>query len=162
MLKSLSLVVREINSNRHTTIEYVNLNIYVLDYLNDRPIKILFKHTTFVINDLRTKILIEMNVLVFEDIDLIIFTRIDHIESCDITFQLFVTPSARSFIKQEVILERSIFISARSHLTVIVEHISLFAEKDFIFEPVKKCSITLFAVIVNLFFHVVLTRNDLD
>ena len=106
--------------------------------------------------------LIKMNVLASEDIDLIISTRIDHIESCNITFQLFVTPLARSFIKQEVILERLIFISARSHLTVIVEYMNLPAEKDFIFEPAKKCSIALFAVIVNSFFHVVLTRNDSD
>ena len=57
--------------------------------------KALLKHQTFVINNLRVKMLIEMNVLAFKDIDLIISTRSDYIDSCRIKFKLVVTSLER-------------------------------------------------------------------
>ena len=50
-------------------------------------------------NDLRAKMLIGMNILVFENIDLIISIRTGYIDSCDIMFELIIASSARPFIK---------------------------------------------------------------
>ena len=100
--------------------------------------------------------LVDINILIFEDIDLIIFTRIGHINSCDIIFSLSVTSSSRPLIKQNVVLEKSITISAHAQLAVSVEHINLLAENNFMFESVKDCSVALFAAVVNFLFHVVL------
>ena len=51
------------------------------------------------INNLKIKIFIDINIFICEDIDLIIFTRINHINNCYILFNLNVISSIRSFIK---------------------------------------------------------------
>ena len=106
--------------------------------------------------------LIDINILTFEDIDLIISTRIDHINNYDIIFSLSVTSLSRSLIKQNVILEKSMTILAHAQLAISIKHINLSAENNFIFESVKDCSIALFAAVVDFLFHIVLARNDSD
>ena len=88
LLKFTLFVIREINLNRYITIEYVNLNIYILNYYNvdDRFIEILYKYITFMINNLRAKMFIDINILIFKDIDFIIFTRINYIDNYNIIF----------------------------------------------------------------------------
>lgn len=105
--------------------------------------------------------LVEMNVLVVEDIDLIIFTRTEHINSCIIIFELIVTPSSRSFIKQSVMLDKSISILVRFHMAMPVEHIKL-SPNDYMFESVSECPVVLFAAVIDFSFHAVLVRNDFE
>lgn len=80
-------------------IEYINLNIYISSYYanNNRLIKVLFKYITFIINNLRAKMLININILIFKNIDLIIFTRINYINNYNIIFKLSII--LRLFIK---------------------------------------------------------------
>ena len=94
-------MIREIDSNRHITAEYVNLNISMPSYydVDDRPIETLCKYMTFVINNLKTKMFININIFIFKDIDFIIFTRISHIDNYDIIFQFTMNSLIRSFIK---------------------------------------------------------------
>ena len=100
LLKDVSLVVREIGSNKHITTEFVNLDLYISEYydVDDRSVKALFRCQAFIVNNLRAKMLIEMNILDPKNIDLIISTRIEHIESCFTVFELNVKSSTRAFI----------------------------------------------------------------
>ena len=52
------------------------------------------------INNLKAKILIEIDILVSKNIDLIISLRIDYINSYNITFKFIVILLLRSFIKK--------------------------------------------------------------
>ena len=81
--------------------KYINFDIYVLSYynVNNRFIKVLFKYITFIIDDLRIKIFIDINIFICENIDLIIFTRIDYIDNCYFLFDFNITSSVRFFIK---------------------------------------------------------------
>ena len=154
-------MIREIESNQHITIEYVNLNMYIFDCydVDERFIKALLKSQIFVINNLRAKMLIDINVLVVEDIDLIIIMRKKHIDNCHITFEFTITLFLKSFIKQNVMLEKSISISTHSHMTMLIEHVKLFF-KDYMFEFVNGCFITLFVIMINFSFYAILTYND--
>ena len=81
--------------------KYINLDIYVLSYynVNDKFIKVLFKYITFIIDNLRVKIFININILACENIDLTIFTRIDYINNYYILFNFNIILFARFFIK---------------------------------------------------------------
>ena len=76
-------MIREIESNQHIIIKYVNFNIYISNRYNvdDKFVEVLFKCQIFVINNLRIKMLIDINVLAIEDIDLIIIMRKGHIDN---------------------------------------------------------------------------------
>ena len=163
MLKNTPLVVREIDSNKHITTEFVNLDLYILEHynVNDRPVKVLLRCQAFVMNNLRAKMLIEMNILDSKNIDLIISTRIEHIESYFTVFELNVKSSTRVFIQQSVMLDKSIAISAHSQISISIALMKLSFD-DYVFESIDEYSIALFAVVVNSSFYTVLTRNDFD
>ena len=95
------LIIRGIESNRYITTEYINLDIYISSHhsSDSRPIKVLLKHIAFVIDNLRAKILISIDILAAEDVNLIIFTYINFIDSYNTTFQLTITLSIRFFIR---------------------------------------------------------------
>ena len=160
--KASPLVVHGIGSNKHTTAEYVNLNIYVPGQhaSNDQPVQALLKHMAFIVDDLRAKMLIGMDILASEDIDLEISTSTGYIGGCGTTFELSVT--SRPFIKQEVMLETQVSIPAHSHMTVLIKHVTLPAGADFLFKPAKNCPVALFALVVDASFHAVLARNNSD
>ena len=77
------------------------MDIYVLQYYNidNRFIKALFKYIAFIINNLKVKMFININILICENIDLAIFTRIDYINNYYILFNLNIILFVRFFIK---------------------------------------------------------------
>ena len=105
--------------------------------------------------------LININIFIFENIDFIIFTRINYIDNCNIIFQFIIISLTRFFVKQNIKFEKLIIILIYVYIIVSIEYISLFIENNFIFKLVIRCFITLFAIIINSLFHVVLIRNDL-
>ena len=92
-------MIRNIKFNQYIIIEYINFNIYILNYNNDRSIKILFKHIIFVVNNLKTKMLIDINIFDIENIDFIISARIDYIDNYNIIFKFIIISLSRPFIK---------------------------------------------------------------
>ena len=164
LLKDSPLVVRGIGSNQHTTAEYVNLNIYVPGShdADGRPVQALLKRPAFIVDDLRAKMLIGMDILASEHIDLVISTRTGHIGSCATNFQLTVAPPSRPFVKHDVIVGKSVSIPAHSHMAIPIERIELPAGDDYMFEPANGCPVALFAAVVDSSFHAVLARNDSD
>ena len=135
--------------------------MYISDRHNvdKRLIKVLLKCQIFVINSLRAKMLIDINILIIKDIDLIIVIRKRHIDNCRITFELIITFSLKTFIKQSVMFEKSILILIYSHMTMLIEYVNLFF-KNYIFKFINECSVALFIIVINSSFHAILIRND--
>ena len=160
--KDHPLLVRGIGANHHSTTQYVNLDIYVPGHHDSdgRPVEALLRHQAFVVDNLRAKMLIGMDILASEDVDLLISTRSGHIGTCRTKFELNVTPP-RPFIKRDVVLERHVTIPAKAHLAIPIEHSEL-PTGDYIFKPANGYPIALFAALVDSSFHAVLARNDSD
>lgn len=104
--------------------------------------------------------LIKIDILISKDINLIILTRFNYINIYRIKFKLNVTLS-RSFIKRDIVLKRYITILAKAYLAILIEYSEL-SISDYIFKLVNEYSIALFIILVNLSFHAVLARNDLN
>ena len=160
--KAAPLAVRGIGSNHHSTVEYINLSIYVPGTHDDgRPVEALLRHQAFVVDNLKAKMLIGMDVLASEDVNLVLSTRAGYIGSCHTKFELIIAPPPRPFVRQDVVLEKSVSIPARSHMVIPIEHGDL-PSGDYLFEPANGCPVALFAALVDSSFHAVLARNDLD
>ena len=156
-------MIRGIKFNKYITTEYVVLNIYILEYYNadDRSIEALFYRQAYIVEGLKTKILVDINIITSENINLIIFERTDYIDSCYITFELSIS-SSRSFIRRDILLKKLISVLAYSYMIISIKYIDLLSEDNFIFKSFNKCLVALFASIVDLFFYIVLARNDID
>ena len=122
--------------------------------------KALIKREAFIVDNLRAKMLIGMNILAFKDIDLIISTRSNYIDSCRIKFELVVI-SPRSFIKQSVMLDKPVSILAKAYIIISIERCELSSD-NYMFELADECSIALFASLVNSFFYAILARNNFN
>ena len=83
---------------------------------------------------------IEINIFIFEDIDLIIFIRISYINSYKIIFALLIVFS-RSLIKQLVILKKLIIVSIYFYIIALIKHILLLIKNVFIYEFIEDYSI---------------------
>ena len=105
---------------------------------------------------------IEINILTFKDIDLIIFIRINYIESCKIIFILLITFLIKPLIKQLIIFEKLIIISIYSYIAVPIKRILLFINNNFISELIENYPVILFIIIINSFFYIILIRNNFD
>ena len=126
-----------------------------------RSIKVLLKRQAFIIDELRVKMLIKIDILTSEDIDLAISIRTNYINSYRITFKLIIVSLSRPFIKQKVVINKLISIPARAYIVISIEYIDLPFD-NYIFEPIDGYSIALFAIVVNLLFYFVLARNNLN
>ena len=112
------------------------------------------------VDNLRTKILIGIDILSTEDIDLVISTRSSYIGTCHTKFKLNVTPP-RPFIKRDIVLKRHVTVLAKAHLAILIEYNKL-PTGDYIFKLVNGYLIALFTTLVDLSFYTVLARNNLD
>ena len=162
--KASPLVVRGIGSNKHTTAEYVNLEIHIpgRHATDGRPVEALLKRPAYVVDGLRAKMLIGMDVMTPEDVDLVISNKTGYLGSCRTTFELMIAPPTRPFLKRDVLLgaDAPTCIPARSNMAIPIEHIELPSGDDFIFEPAADCPVALFASLVDSSFHAVIARND--
>ena len=164
--KASPLVVRGIGSNKHTTAEYVNLEIHIpgRHATDGRPVEALLKRPAYVVDGLRAKMLIGMDVMTPEDVDLVISNKTGYIGSCRTNFELTIAPPTRPFLKHDVLLgaDAPTCIPARSNMAIPIEHIDLPAGDDFIFEPAPDCPVALFASLVDSSFHAIIARNDAE
>ena len=103
--------------------------------------------------------LININIFIIKNIDLIIIIRKKHINNCYIIFKLTITFLLKTFIKQNVILEKSILILIYFYIIMLIEHVNLFF-KDYILKFINEYFVILFTIIINSSFHVILIRND--
>ena len=102
------------------------------------------------IDNLRAKIFININILTFKDVDLTIFIYINYIENYYIIFDLIIAPS-RLFIKREIRFKRKITILIYSYITISIENVKLPFD-NYIFKFIDKYLIILFFVIINNYF----------
>ena len=76
--------VRDINEDNHAIIKYVKLDIYLSDLKNNKRVQILIIREIYIINNLRVKLLIGIDIIRPKIIDIFILKRIITVGNCGI------------------------------------------------------------------------------
>ena len=77
--------VRNINFRQHDNSEYVKLKFYIRDKtVIDKFATVHFRREVHVVNDLKIRIFIDMNIIESKIIDVLINNNILHVENCDV------------------------------------------------------------------------------
>ena len=77
--------VQIINSRQHDNSKYVKLKFYIRDKtIIDKFVTIHFRREMHVVNDLKIKIFIKMNIIESKIIDVLMSNNILHVENCDV------------------------------------------------------------------------------
>ena len=109
---------------------------------------------------MKVKIFININVLIFENIDLAIFIYINYTKNYRIIFNLIIL-FLRLFIKREMRFKKKIIIIIYFYITIFIENIKLFFD-DYILKLINKYLVILFIIIVNDLSHFILIRNNFE
>ena len=77
--------VRNIDFRQHDNLEYVKLKFYIRDkMIIDKSVTIHFRREVHVVNNLKIKIFIDMNIIESKIIDVLMNSNILHVENCDV------------------------------------------------------------------------------
>ena len=140
------------------------MEIYIPGYYatNRRPIEALLRYPIYIVDSLKAKILIGIDIIIPKDIDLVISSKIGYISSYRTNFKLTITPLIRPFLKRDVLLGAPISIPVRLNIAILINYINLPTRDNFIFKPTPDYLVALFTLLVDSFFYTIIVRNDLD
>ena len=91
--------VRDIDENNYAIIKYVKLNIYLPNFKNNKRVQVLIIREIYIINNLRAKLLIGINIIKSKTIDIFILKRIITIENYGINIFIKIYLK-RAFIRR--------------------------------------------------------------
>ena len=161
-LMSSPITVRGLGSNRHQTSEYVTIPLYFPGkHQKDGKdaIAMTAPREIHLVEDLKAKLLIGMDIMVPEAIDIIASKSIASVGSCQIDIPIEVKSAGRT-IRQPVHAKRSVTVPPRSETQIAVHHASL-PDRDFMFEP-DNSPLSLYAHLVDASMSAILAKNESD
>lgn len=156
-----SLNVCDLRTHNHELDEYAIVDFY-FDEMNEQEnlARAHFRREIHLVDDLKTNVLIENDILDFEKIVINSLIKIVSIKSCNVIILMKIKSRLyESVVKQLVNLRNSIVVSSKSQMLVLVHHDHLL-ERDFLFELESKCDISLFAHMIDAFLHSIMMRNE--
>ena len=154
----ISITVRELNTDKHFIDKYVIVFMYFFEKdKNDTTVKAKIIRKIYLINDLKTNMLLENDVLNSKKFDIFTFTSSTYIESCEIIISIFIK---NRFMSRSAFVHftKTRIISSRTEISIFIHKISL-SERDYLFESAET-NFFMYFHIVNIIINVILMRND--
>ena len=161
----ISLNVRELNINRHFTVEYVIVFIYFVDTnAVDKKMKICFRRETHIVDDLKINMLIDNDIIDSKIFIIDLNNKTARINSCDVTVSIEIRSSKSSIVQLFVHLKKIIVVSAHIELTIFIHRMKniLSATRDFLFESKIINQLFMYAHLIDAVIEAIIVRNDND
>jgi len=163
-----SIPVRGIGNKIHNSDEYILMNDFIKGTLPDgTPAIASFQREVHLMNDLKVKMLIDVDILSPERIQINLNDRTLQIDSCQgITAKIDIVTRKEANLKRIVRARVKTIVSSHVFLEIPVKVKDLSKDRDFIFEPEydqdMRTQGDLYAHIVNASLSFVQLRNDTD
>ena len=153
------ITVRDLKANKHSIDKYVVCSVYFSNIeKNDNNILLEIIKKTHLIDNLKTNLLIENDVLNCELIDIFTFTNSTLIETCNVT--ILITTQFKFISQIKFIHPIKINILAHSEIVIFIHRITIF-DRDYMFE-FKIINLSIYAHIIDSNTITILIRNEND
>ena len=157
----ISLTVRDLSTRQHKTNEYVMILIFMIDInVVDEIVRAIFRREIHVVDDLKTNILIDNDIMSSKDIFVDSKKHSTNIENCKIIVSMKVK-SFDAIISKSIHLRRIILILSRWEILVKIHYLAVF-DKDYLFELENISHLIAYAHLVNVFTKTIILRNELN
>ena len=154
------ITVRDFETNKHCIDKYAICSMYFSNIdKNDNKILAKITKEIHLMNNLKTNLLIENDVLRPESIDIFTFTSSTFIESCDVIIS--ITMQIRSTSQIRLIHAIKISISANSEIAISIHRITIL-DRDYMFESKELINLSIYAHIIDSNTTTILIRNKND
>ena len=150
--------IRNLNTTKYFSIDYVIVFIYFNDEKNDKLIKTKIVKKIHLINELKINMLIDNDFIESKKIKIDVINNFVYIDNCEIIIFLNVKTS-RKIVHISIHVRKTIIVSSRFEITIIVHYNIISKNRDFLFES-KILNFFLYAYLVNNNCKNILVRND--
>jgi hypothetical protein len=157
-----SLNVRKLEINKHEIFEYIIIIIYFIKIIDEKFVRELIRRKIYLINDFKINMLIENDILDFEEIFVNDVNDKIIIFSCNnMIIFIEIKILSKKMIKKIMHTRCSITISSRLTIIISIHNTILSFNREFLFES-NKTNVFYYAHIINSFINSIMTKNDSD
>ena len=155
----ISLTIRDLSTRQHKTNEYVMISIFIIDInVVDEIARATFRREIHVIDDFKTNILIDNNIMSSKSIFVDSKKHTTYIVSCKIIV-LVKVKNSNAIISKSIHLRKIILISSKSKISVEIHHLAMF-DWDYLFEFENIFHLIVYAHLVNVSIKTIVLRNE--
>ena len=127
------LRVYKMKINKYKIDEYVIANLYFSKTNSNRNKNFVYLQKKYIINDFRIKMLINNDIIDFENIFIDIIYKTIYINNCKITINISIR-LYNEFIKRKFYIKSIVLISSYNNAVFSIKSIDLFNNRGFLFE----------------------------
>ena len=150
--------IRDLNVDKHMTIEYVILSMYFSDQKNDVTIRAKITKKMHLVDNLKTNMLLNNDVIDSEKIDVNISNKSIYIDSCEITISLEIRIS--HVIVQISIHARKITVIFSHNELIFSMHYTIVSfDRNYLFES-DELNFSFYVHLINSIFKHIVVRNE--
>jgi len=116
--------IKNIGINKHAITNYAILNIIILGLNHeDRPVKTVITKKIYIVEGLKAKMLIEINVISSKKKNINMAKKIVYVGFCDVDIPILTKPHARNPVSRIIYIKSTVFIPPYSTAALLIYHI---------------------------------------
>ena len=130
------------------------------DKKNEIVVKIMIIREIYLIDNLKTNMFIDNDLMKLKKIDINVTKKSIHIDNCDVIVVLNVKTS-RIIVHTSIYVRKTIIVSSHIEIVLSIHFTIIFANRDFLFES-KNFNLSFYVHLTNVEFKNILVKNDDD
>jgi len=154
----LSITIRNLNNIKHCIDKYAIVLIFFLEIKNDKQVFAKITCKMHLINNFKTNMLIENNVIDFEKIVINIVSKFVYIKSCIVIVNLKVKTIC-TIVYKRVYVKKVVNVSSKLEITISMHYTFISSNRDFLFKS-NELNLSLYVYLVNFDTRNIVVRNN--
>jgi len=151
--------MREIEIDKYFTNNYLVLNIYIKSYLKEKSVVIYIRQKIYVVNYLKIKMLLEINIIIFKRIIVNLNSKKLTINNCrELIVNLEVTTRDNTRVYKVLKTSKLIIINANIIIKIFICLLQFLINKDYLFDSILVNAYT-YIVDFNIFLIYIYNTN---
>ena len=131
-----SIFVRNVNVVKHMSNEYVIVFMYFFEKKNNVFVRAMIIKKNHLIDNLKINMLIDIDLIESKKMNINIFNKTIYIINCDVIVS-FDVRTFRIIVQISIHVRKIIIISSRLMISLLIHYITIFVNRDFLFESKK-------------------------
>ena len=158
---TVSLIVRDLDINKHQTNKYALIFIYIKDKdESNKTTRACFRKKIHIIDDLKTNMFIDNNIMKLKNINVSSSKKTAYINNCHIIISMKIK-SFKAAVFKFVHLRKIIIILSHLKILMKIHHLIMLDFRDFFFEFDEIDLLISYVHLINAFIKTILFRNEL-
>jgi hypothetical protein len=156
------LNVRDLSINKHEISKYIIASIYFAETIQEKFVREIIRRKIHLVNDLKTNMLIENDILESEKIFIDDSNSKTIIVSCNkMIISIKIRTLVRKMINKTLHVRIITIISSHSMITISIHSFKLSSNRDFLFESAN-LDLTMYAHTIDIIIDAIVTKNDFN